>query len=113
MSLEAVLDTLGMKSAFDPATADFSGMTSEERLHVSHVLHQAMVAVDEEGTEAGAATAVIMGVTGAVPLRHPRRGDEHAAVHRPRDRPSRIGPGRAGQARGRVRFGTHPRVEAV
>lgn len=65
VSLEAVLDTLGMKSAFDPATADFSGMTSEERLHVSHVLHQAMVAVDEEGTEAAAATAVIMGVTGA------------------------------------------------
>lgn len=32
---------------------------------MSHVLHQAMVAVDEEGTEAAAATAVIMGVTGA------------------------------------------------
>lgn len=65
VSLEAVLETLGMKSAFDPATADFSGMTSEERLHVSHVLHQAMVAVDEEGTEAAAATAVVMSVTGA------------------------------------------------
>jgi serpin B len=49
---------LGMTDAFDPAAADFSAMTPES-VFISDVLHQAYVSVDENGTQAAAATAVI------------------------------------------------------
>jgi serpin B len=49
---------MGMPAAFDPAQADFSGMTTQEPLYISHVIHQANISVDEKGTEAAAATAV-------------------------------------------------------
>jgi serpin B len=59
--LVPALQALGMKAAFSPETADFSGMhTGPEKLAVSDVIHKAFVAVDEEGTEAAAATAVVM-----------------------------------------------------
>ncbi len=57
------LETLGMRDAFDPLAADFSGMDGKRDLYVSQILHKAYVAVDEAGTEAAAATAVIMDVT--------------------------------------------------
>jgi len=50
---------MGMPSAFKPG-ADFSGMTSAEKLWISDVVHQALVDVNEEGTEAAAATAVVV-----------------------------------------------------
>jgi serpin B len=56
-----------MKLAFDPANADLSGMTAEERLFVQAVLHEVFIAVDEEGTEAAAATAVVAGATAMPP----------------------------------------------
>jgi len=59
-SLRDTLQMMGMEDAFDRSTADFSGMTSMERLYIGDVIHKAFVAVDEEGTEAAAATAVIM-----------------------------------------------------
>jgi serpin B len=58
-SLKTALTSLGMTDAFDPGAADFSGMTQSEKLHISDVIHQAFVSVDEAGTEAAAATAVI------------------------------------------------------
>jgi len=57
--MKDVLKELGMATAFS-AGADFSGMTGQRDLFISEVIHQAFVEVNEEGTEAAAATAVIM-----------------------------------------------------
>ena len=64
---KAPLQALGMVEAFDAGKADFSGMTDTAPLFVQNVVHQAFVAVDERGTEAAAATAVISGATSAPP----------------------------------------------
>jgi serpin B len=58
-SLNEALVALGMEDAFG-AGADFSGMTGSRDLQISDVIHKAFVDVDEAGTEAAAATAVIM-----------------------------------------------------
>jgi serpin B len=54
----------GMQKAFDPDTADFSGMTgrpvAQERLHISGIEHRAVIEVAEESTEAAAATAAVI-----------------------------------------------------
>jgi len=65
-SLKEALTAMGMGPEFTP-DADFSGMTGERDLFISDVLHKAFVAVDESGTEAAAATAVIMKAT-AMPM---------------------------------------------
>jgi serpin B len=61
--LAAILADLGMPLAFDPDRADFSGITTAEQLFISAVVHQANIDVDEKGTEAAAATAVVMDTT--------------------------------------------------
>lgn len=68
-SLVRVLKALGMTDAFSPSVADFSGMTTVEDVYVSDIIHKAFVAVDEQGTEAAAATAVVIA---AKSMRHPR-----------------------------------------
>jgi serpin B len=57
--LAPALEAMGMRSAFG-AGADFSGMTGRKDLAISEVIHKAYVDVNEEGTEAAAATAVVM-----------------------------------------------------
>jgi serpin B len=65
-SLSPVLADMGMADAFDPSRADFSGFTGERDLFITAVVHKAFVKVDETGTEAAAATGVIM-ATSAMP----------------------------------------------
>ncbi|XP_051025688.1 serpin B6 isoform X6 [Acomys russatus] len=55
-----VLCKLGMMDAFKPDRADFSGMSSKKGMSLSKVIHKAFVEVNEEGTEAVAATAALM-----------------------------------------------------
>lgn len=56
------LRTLGMPRAFSD-NADFTGITADEPLQIAEVAHQATITVDEKGTVAAAATAVIMRTT--------------------------------------------------
>jgi serpin B len=63
IDLATILAAMGMPAAFEPGVADFSGITTEERLFISAVIHQANIDVDEKGTTAAAATAVVMKAT--------------------------------------------------
>lgn len=66
VSLKQTLQALGMADAFDAGAADFSGMDGAHNLFISDAFHKAMVAVDEAGTEAAAATGVAMAAAGFV-----------------------------------------------
>jgi serpin B len=63
VQLGELLSALGMPTAFS-GSADFSGITTAEQLAISDVIHQANIDVDEKGTTAAAATAVVMRATG-------------------------------------------------
>lgn len=65
--LETTLGELGMTDAFDPTQADFTGMSSWPGLHIMSVIHKAFVHVNEAGTEAAAATAVVMSADASAP----------------------------------------------
>ena len=68
-SMKAILSALGMPIAFDPDEADFSGLAdveaTDEPLFIHDVFHEAAITVDEAGTEAAAATGVVVGTTSA------------------------------------------------
>jgi serpin B len=64
LSLADTLRAMGMIAPFEGA--DFSGISSEVELVISDVIHKSNVTVDEEGTEAAAATAIIMAETSAM-----------------------------------------------
>ena len=71
ISLRDALSTLGIHHAFDAKTADFFHIATPpdpaQALYISAVLHKAFVKVDEKGTEAAAATAVVTAGAGAAP----------------------------------------------
>jgi serpin B len=70
--LNDVLSEMGMPLAFDSHQADFSGMDGgrEPRIYLAAAIHKAFVDVNEEGTEAAAATAISGAVRSAPPEFH-------------------------------------------
>jgi serpin B len=70
-TLGDTLAAMGMPDAFLYREADFSGMDGAQDLYISKVVHQAYVDVDEEGTEAAAATGVVMTRALAMPAQQP------------------------------------------
>ena len=78
--MDDTLKAMGMELAFDTHAADFSGMTGGRDLFISAVIHQAFVDVDEEGTEAAAATGIVMEPTSA-PIQEPKEPPIFRADH--------------------------------
>jgi len=78
------LKEMGMPTAFSDTQTDFTGMydadKTMENIFISHVIHQAFVQVDEEGTEAAAATAVVMKAMSAGPMDIPEFKADHPFI---------------------------------
>jgi serpin B len=93
VKLKKTLSDLGMGEAFARRVAEFSGMNGikppqDGCMYIQEAVHKAFVAVDEKGTEAAAATAVIMGATSSVPPPAPIFRADHPFVFLIRDRVS-------------------------
>jgi serpin B len=84
-SLEKTLAAMGMPDAFDMNKADFSGMDGRDWLYIGAVIHKAFVEVNEEGTEAAAATAVVMRIKMAAPTPVPTFRADHPFIFFIRD----------------------------
>lgn len=84
-SLVETMEALGMELPFTGG-ADFSGMTGDASLFIDDILHEAVIEVDELGTEAAAATAVIMMESG--PIDHAEMTVDRPFLFYIRDRPT-------------------------
>lgn len=73
-SLVDTLKKMGMSTAFDGDRANFSSMATlkNENIYISDVIHKTFIEVAEKGTRAGAATAVIVGESAAMPVEQPK-----------------------------------------
>lgn len=80
LKLNQAMITLGMADAFDPTRADFSGMNGQRDLYISAAFHKAFVEVNEEGTEAAAATGVVVATRAALPKPTPVFRADHPFV---------------------------------
>jgi serpin B len=78
-SMEEDLKEMGMPTAFDSMLADFTGMHAAGNLFISKVIHQTFIDVTESGTEAAAATAVLM--VESIAVRNPVQPKEFTADH--------------------------------
>ena len=72
ISLKEVLESMGMKKAFNSSQADFTGLGTftDKNIFMSRVLHKTFISVNEKGTKAGAATAVEMSAEGAIEVQN-------------------------------------------
>ncbi len=86
-NLNKALSDSGMPQAFSPTEADFSGMDGARDLYISDVVHKAFVKVDEAGTEAAAATGVVVGTT-SMPLEIKEMKIDHPFIFLIRDNPT-------------------------
>ena len=92
--LRPLLETLGVELAFNPDLADFSGMTTQEKLYLDFLIHQATIEVTAAGIEAAAATAGGM-AAGAAPMEPKQlvldRPFSYALMHVPSRTPLFVG----------------------
>jgi len=86
-SLAGVLKSMGMQDAFS-GRADFSGINGQKDLYISAVIHKAYVDINEEGTEAAAATAVTIRLTSVGPAPSPVFRADHPFLFLIRDNQS-------------------------
>ncbi len=85
-ALDGALSAMGMAQAFAGSAADFSGMTGNRDFFISAVIHKAYIDVNEEGTEAAAATGVTFRATAMrVPEQSPVFRADHPFVFLIRD----------------------------
>ena len=74
VEMSEILKAMGMTSAFDPATADFTdlGSSTAGNIYINRVLHKTYISVEEEGTKAAAVTAVEPGDGAAIEQEEPK-----------------------------------------
>lgn len=74
VEMSEILKAMGMTSAFDPATADFTdlGYSTAGNIYINRVLHKTYISVEEEGTKAAAVTAVEPGDGAAIEQEEPK-----------------------------------------